>query len=124
MLNVRGVYNFLGSFLPQQRFETVTSVTAPLQLRVLFGKHRIVHLQGMRAGQPQRRGLNLSLLPLFIHFVFFPLSLPYTNWASQEKGVFVSLEVLTVSRIFFCSIFVGFSLYLLATTILESFFLF
>ena len=36
------------------------------------------------------------LLPLFIRFVFSPLSLLYAHWASQEGGVFVSPEVLTL----------------------------
>ena len=36
-----------------------TSVTAWLQLRVLFSKQRIVHPQDMRAGLPQGRGLLL-----------------------------------------------------------------
>lgn len=60
MLNVEGVCNFLGSFSPQQRFEMfeMTSVITQLQLRVLFGKQRIVHPQGMRAGRPQRKDLN------------------------------------------------------------------
>ena len=43
-----------------------TSVTAWLQLRVLFSKQRIVHLQSVRVGRPQRRGLN-PWLPPFIH---------------------------------------------------------
>ena len=43
-----------------------TSVTAQLQLRVLLGKQRKVQPQGMRAGQPQRWGLNPSWLPLFM----------------------------------------------------------
>ena len=61
MLNVGGMCNFLGSFSPQQRFEMfeMTSVIAQLQLRVLSVEQRIVHPQGMRAGRPQRRGLNL-----------------------------------------------------------------
>ena len=43
-----------------------TSVTARLQLRVLLGKQRKVHPQGVRVGRPRRRGLNPSWLPLFI----------------------------------------------------------
>ena len=43
-----------------------TSVTARLQLRVLLGKQRKVHSQGVRVGRPRRRGLNPSWLPLFI----------------------------------------------------------
>ena len=41
------------------------SVTAQLQLRVLFGKQRKVHPRGVTGGRPQRRGLNPSWLPLF-----------------------------------------------------------
>ena len=37
-----------------------------LQFRVLFGKQRKVHPQGIKAGWPQRRGLNPSWLPPFI----------------------------------------------------------
>ena len=36
--------------------------TAQLQLRVLFGKQRKVHPWGMRAGQPQRRGHEETIL--------------------------------------------------------------
>ena len=50
-----------------------TSVTARLQLRVLLGKQRKVHPQGVRAGRPQRRGLNPSWLPLFIRLPPPPL---------------------------------------------------
>ena len=70
---VRGVYNILDSVFPQQRFETQqTRVTARLRLRVLFSKPRKVHPRGVRAGQPQRGGLNPSWLPLFIHVSLAP----------------------------------------------------
>ena len=49
-----------------------TSVTDWLQLRILFGEQRTIHPQGMRVGRPQRRGLNPSCHPLFIHFVSTP----------------------------------------------------
>ena len=88
-------------------------------------KQRKVHPWGMRAGWPQRQGVNPSWLPLFICFVSSPLSLPYANWASQEGGMFCfTWSSHYGPRIFFCSIFVGFSLSLsLATTILDSFLL-
>ena len=101
-----------------------TSVTVQLQPRVLLGKQRIVYPGGVRADRPQRRGLSLSWLPLFICVVSSLLILPYANWASQEGGMFVSPEVLTLV----C----GFSLVpllqafpflcLLTTAILDSFF--
>ena len=68
-----------------------TNVTAELQLRVLSGKQRKVHPQGMRAGDPKGKALASS----FCMFCLLPPSLPYANWASQEGGVFVSPEVLT-----------------------------
>ena len=72
-----------------------TSVTAWLQLSFIH-KQRRVHPRGMRAGWPNRWGLSQFWLPLSVRFVSSPLSLPYTNFASQEGGVFVSPEVLTL----------------------------
>lgn len=63
---------------------------------VLFGKQRLGHPQGVRAGQPKGEAL-LLWLPLgflLVCFVSSPLSRPYANWASQEGGVFVSPDVL------------------------------
>ena len=42
-----------------------TSVTARLQLRVLLGKKRKVHVQGVRVGRPQRRGQCIIFYILF-----------------------------------------------------------
>ena len=68
------------------------------------------------------------LTPLFICFFLLPLGLPYVNWASQECCLFYlrsSLRSLDLPLTFLCSIFTGFSLpCLLATTILDSCFLF
>ena len=58
-----------------------TSVTALLQLRVLFGKQRKVYPWGMKVGRPQRRGLNPSWLPPFIR-----LSPPYLEPALCKLG--------------------------------------
>ena len=65
------------------------------------------------------------LAPLFIRFFFFlPLGLPYVNWASQGCCLF-HLRSSLWSCTSLCSIFIGFSLpCLLATVILDSFFLF
>ena len=95
-----------------------TSVTDWLQLRILFGEQRTIHPQGMRVGRPQRRGLNPSCDPLFIHFVSTPphptpqpRACPMQIRASQEGGMFVSPEVLAlVLRFILYSLFVGFSL--------------
>ena len=103
------------------------SVTAWLQPRVLFGKQRQVQpFFCMRVGQPQRRGLSRLGFLLLCVCLLPALSLPYANWPGQEGGVFVSHEVLTSACGFS---FVPFSrafsfLWLLATTILDSFFLF
>ena len=90
---------------------------------VLFGKQRIVHLQGVRVGRPSKRGLK-GLGFLLSSVCLLPLSLPHVNWASQEG--FVSPEVLTlVLRFSFVPFLWAFSfLCLLATAILDSFFLF
>ena len=70
---VGGVCNILDSVFPQQRFETQrTSVTAWLRLRVVVSKPRKVHPRGVRAGQPQRGGLDPSWLPLFIRVSLAP----------------------------------------------------
>jgi len=64
-------------------------------------------------------------------YVFFPLGLPYANWAHPgvlfylKSSLRSSLWSLDLYLTFLCSIFVGFSLpCLLATTILDSFSLF
>ena len=98
------------------------SVTAQLQLRVLFSRQRIVHSQGMRAGWPQRVGLNLFWLPLFICSVSSLWACTMQIMASQEGGLFVLPEVLTRFQWFFLySLFLGFSFCLLATTICTPF---
>ena len=76
-------------------------------------------------GRPQRRPQSV-LASSFYMFVSPILSLPYANWASQEGDVFVSPEVLTpVHGFAFAPFSQAFSLLcLLATTILDSFFLF
>ena len=51
-----------------------------LQLRVLFGKQRKVHPSGMRAGQPQRRGHEETIL---IH-----REKPYLSKISIEASIF------------------------------------
>ena len=60
-----------------------TRVTAQLQLNILFGKQRIACLGGMRVGQPQRRSLNSSLLPLLILFVSSSQACPIQVRASN-----------------------------------------
>ena len=75
-----------------------TSVIALLQLSFIWQKKWIVHPQGIRTSQPQRRGLNLNPLPSYFYtFVSSPtLSLPCAKWAGQEGGVFVSPKVLSL----------------------------
>ena len=104
-----------------------TSVTASLQLRVLFGKEN--PSPRMKMSWPRRRGVSRSWLPLFICFGSSHLACPRQTRqtrASQEGDLFVSPEVLTLIHEFFlCSLFTGFSpffVYLLATAILDSFF--
>ena len=110
---VSGECNFVSSVLPQQRFEMMDQCySSLLQLRVLFSEQRIVHHQDVRVGQPQRRGLNTSWLPLFICLISPPPhACPMQIRASQEGGMFVSPEVLTLVHGFFlCFLLAGFSL--------------
>ena len=61
---------------------------------------------------------------LFLYVFLLPLSLPYGNWASQESCL-SPWGPHSGPHTFLCSIFAGFSLpCLLATAILDSFFLF
>ena len=111
-----------------------TSVIARLQLRlnggavlqlsdssVLLGKQRKIHPRDVRAGQPKRRD-GLSFRSPFDTLFLLPLSQPYVNWAGQEGSLFhlrFSLRSLDIP------IFEGiFLLCILATSILNSFFLF
>ena len=102
-----GECNFLGSVLPQQRFEMVdqcySSVTAQSFIQQTKDSTPFRH-----EGGPTIEEKPQSWLPLFC---LLPPSLTCANWASQEGGVFVSPEVFTPIHGFsFCSIFVGFSL--------------
>ena len=102
-----GECNFLGSVLPQQRFEMVdqcySSVTAQSFIQQTKDGTPFRH-----EGGPTIEEKPQSWLPLFC---LLPPSLTCANWASQEGGVFVSPEVFTPIHGFsFCSIFVGFSL--------------
>ena len=90
---------------------------------------RKIHLQGVKARRsedlrraPQSAGKRESWLWLLYLYVYLSLGLSYVNWASQECCFTWGLY--SGPRTFFCSIFVGFSLCLLATAILDSFSLF
>ena len=102
-------------------------LTAPCYSSVLFRKQRRIHPRGVRAGRPKRPQREerppAQFWLLFLYF-FSPHPGPaLVNWASQESCLFYLRFSLT--RTFLCSIFMGFSLpYLLATTILDSFFRF
>ena len=115
----------ISSVLRNKDLKWQTSVTAWLQLRPLFSKQRIVHPQGVRAGQPQRRGLNPSCLPLFMHFSLHPEPALCKLGLAKKGGVLSSPEVLALVLTFFlCSLFIDFPLslsFFLATTILDSF---
>ena len=89
-----------------------TSVTALLELRVLFSKQRIVHPWGMKAGWPQKRDLSLSWLPLFIHFVSSPWACPMQSGLARKRVCLFHLRFSLWSMDFllfhFCGIFLFF----------------
>ena len=118
--SVRGVCNFLSSVLLQQRFEMVDQCYSLVTAQSFIWQIKDT-TPSKREGRPTSRGgHNLSWLSLLYicllptHCSHTPLSLPYANWARQEGGRFASPEALTLVPpwIFFCSIFMGFSLYL------------
>ena len=125
------VCNFLDSVSLQQKFEALGGPV--LQLRVTAQ----LYLQGERKVHPwgiwgwadpkdtkRRKAPSSILVPLFVCFFLLPLSLPCVNWASQ-KAVSFTWGPYSGPWTFLCSVFVGFSLLcLLATTLLDSFFLF
>jgi len=86
------------------------------------GREREREKECMHAGERERARAWLLLL-----YVFFPLGLPYANWAKPRVLFYLksSLWSLDLSLTFLFSIFAGFSLpCLLATAILDSFSLF
>ena len=97
---VGGVYNFLGSVSPQQKFEAAdqcfssvtaqfkwqTSVTAWLQLSFIWQAKENTSLRCEGRPTQKKRGAQFWLL--FLCFFLLLLSLPYVNWASQEGYLF------------------------------------
>ena len=105
-----------------------TSVTALCYSSVLFRKQRKIHPQGIRARQPKRREEKRGPQPKVGSscnmFFLLPLGLPYVNWASQECCLFYlrfPTPVLGPSFVLFLRAQLP---CLLATAILDSFFLF
>ena len=122
----RGVCNFLGSVLSQQKFEVMDgpvlqtrvissdgpAFTGLCYSSVLFGKQRKIHPLSMRLSQPkkheEKRGTWLNLAPLFMCFFLLPLSLAYVNWASQEGCLFYlrfSFQSSDLPLFYFCGLF-------------------
>ena len=113
---VEGVCNFLRSVSSQQKIWNGGPVLPLGYSLVLFGKQRKIYPWGMRAGWPKRR-VGLSLGPVLYVFFSSPLSLPYVTWVSQAGCLFHPRSSLWSLDSFSL-------LCLLATTILDSFFLF
>ena len=100
-----------------------TSVTAQFYLES-EGKYILEVWGPADPKDTKRREAPVQLWLLFLYVFFAPWGLPYVNWASQECCLF-HLRFSLCPLTFLCSIFLGFSLpCLLATTILDSFFLF
>ena len=95
---------------------------------VLFGKPKKIHPQGVRVGGPRRheekRGPRLNFGSCFCMFFLLPLSLPCVNWTIQECCLFYlrfSVWPSDLPLFYFCDGLFPFCL--LASTILDSFFL-
>ena len=123
---VRGVCNFLGSVSLQQKSEATDGPSVTAQF-YLAGKGKYI-LKAWGQADPKhvkrrKPEAQFCFLSLYVFFFSFP-SLPYVNWASQEAVCF-TWGPHSGPWTFLCSIFMGFSLLcLLATAILDSFFLF
>ena len=103
-LIVRGVCNFLGSVLPQQKFEAVDGPVLPLRVTAHFYLQAKENTFSRREDRPptqktqrekcanaRERGRNRERelwLPFLYVFFPLPLGLPYVNWASQEGCLF------------------------------------
>ena len=106
---VSGVCHFLGSVLPQQRFETVdqcySSVTAQSFIQQTKGKHTF---EAWGWTDPKGEA-SICLGFLFLYTCLLPfLSLRYANWSSQEGCLFhlsVSLRSSDFLLFHFCRLF-------------------
>ena len=130
--------NFLCSVSSQQKFEVMSvkalgqTVTALRQIRVtaqfyLENKRKYI-LEVWGHADPKdmkRRERPLALWLLFLYvFFFLSMGLPYVNWASQECCLFYvksSFRSLDLPLFYFLGLFPSLPL---ATTILDSLFLF
>ena len=126
---VGGVYNFLGSFSPQQKFEATDGPVLQLGYSsLLFGKQRKIHPWGVRAGRPISREVKRRERLNFGSFLNVFFSSP---WACSMKIGLARRDVCfpwgshSSPWTLVCSIFTGFFLSLsFSHTILDSFFLF
>ena len=123
------VFNFLGSVLPQQKFEATDRPVIQLCVTAQFylsskGKDILSRRESRSTPKTQREETPQAQFWLLFLYVFPPpLSLPYVNWNTWD-GCF-NWGPHSCPWTFLCFIFVGFCLLcLLATTILDSFFLF
>ena len=127
---VGGLCNFLGSFSPQQKFGVSDRPVLQLCITAQFyleskGKYILKTWGWANPKDMKGREAPCSILaPLFMCF-FPPPPEPSLCKLGHPGGLLVLPEVLTLVQTFLCSIFLGFShLCLLATAILDSFFLF
>ena len=86
---VKGVCNFLGSVLPQQKFEVTDGPVLQPRVTAQFyleskEKHILEAWGWVNPKDSRREAPSSVLAPLFLCFFLLPLSRPYLNWASQE----------------------------------------
>ena len=118
--------NFLDSVSLQQKFEVTDRLMLQLSFVWQAKEKTSSRYKGSQTQKKRRREARGPILaPLFIHFFLLPLSLTYVNWASQEGCLFYlrfSLWSLDFPLFYFSWAFP--LLCLLATSILDAFFLF
>ena len=118
--------NFLSSVSPQQRFEMVGQYYCSVTAQSFIWQAKESTTLSREGGSTPKERPQSVLASSFYMFCVLPRSLPYSNWASQEEGTFVSPEVLTPVHRFYLFHFHRLPppplFFLLATAILNSFF--
>jgi len=87
--------NFLSSVSPQQRFEMVGQYYCSVTAQSFIWQAKESTTLSREGGTTPKERPQSVLASSFYMFCVLPRSLPYSNWASQEEGTFVSPEVLT-----------------------------
>ena len=110
ILLANGGCNFLGSVLLQQNFEVTDGPMLQLSFICQAKENTSSRRESGLTQKTRREGRQEAQFWLFLFYVFFllPMSLPYVNWASQERCLLqlrFSLWSSDLSSFNFCGLF-------------------